>query len=319
MNVRAIASLLVMPYEYMGDSLRALRWSKASPLCPKNKQLYYDIMLLAHTVEKGLSVPEPRPLFGEAKINELLNLLEVYDERWGGICLEKSYGCLREYLAWHEEHGYKLDGRQERIQTFIKRCQDLDLQPKGGTKVINASAVEQNLAFETALNSRFSCRTYTNQKVDIDTVERIISVALRSPSQCNRQSTRLHYYTDRTKIQNLLKLQGGAEGFRESVNNLFVVTCEFSAWSGAKARSQAYIDGALVSMQILNACQALGLGVCPLNLAITNRLELKVCRAGEIPRSQRLIMMISFGYPEKWDLKVARSERISRKEFMRVH
>jgi len=63
-------------------------------------------------------------------------------------------------------------------------------------------------------------------------------------------------------------------------------------------------------MLVLNACQSLGLGVCPLNPAVTNMTELKICMTGKIPKGERLIMMIAFGLLGPTGLVIARSERM---------
>ncbi|MGR8980872.1 MAG: nitroreductase family protein, partial [Gammaproteobacteria bacterium] len=167
-----------------------------------------------------------------------------------------------------------------------------------------------NVEVENFLKSRFSCRRFIPRPIDNNLLSRIMDIAQRTPSQCNRQSGRIHYYSNRKDIDTLLKLQGGAEGFRESVYNLFIISSEISAWSGFKARNQAYVDGALLAMQVLNACQSLGLGACPLNLALSNKTELDICSAGKISKGERLIVMIAFGFPEPVSLVVARSERM---------
>ncbi|WP_221053839.1 nitroreductase family protein [Methylomonas koyamae] len=319
MSIKELLNVLLIPVEYSFDFLRALRWSKSSPSCPRNKQLHYDILLLAHTVEKGLSISEPRIKFGREKITKLLDCLDKYDHNWGVFPLEKSYGCLEAYIKWHESKDVDLGDFGVRIKDFIARCQGLNITPKGGTKSISNSSVVENVQAEMFLKSRFSCRRYLPLKVDDRLLSRVIEIAQRTPSQCNRQSGRIHYYSNPEDISKLLRLQGGAEGFRESVHNLFVISSEISAWSGFKARSQAYVDGALLAMQVLNACQALGLGACPLNLAVSNKRELAICKAGNISTGERLIVMIAFGFPEPVDLVVARSERMPVSDLLIKH
>lgn len=319
MGFREIANILYTPVEYFNDWLRQVRWSKASPICPKELQVSYDIILLAHTVEKGLSVSKPRSGFGVEKISKLIFYVDIYDQKWRKFPLDKTYGCLTEYLEWHHSIGHDLGSFGSSIKTCCEKLASMGASRKGGTKIISTSSLQPDVNFENSLLSRFSCRRFEDRKVPSEVLHRISAVALRTPSQCNRQSVKLHYYSDETMIDSLLRLQGGAEGFRESVKNLFVVTSEISAWSGAKARSQAYVDGALVVMQVLNACQSLGLGACPLNLAVLNSREREIQVKGSIPKGERLVVMIAFGYPEIVDLKVARSERVPENEMMVIH
>jgi nitroreductase len=317
MSIKSIAGLGFVPLEYLRDALRAFKWSKSSPLCPPQQQLHYDIILLAHTVEKGLSVSNPRPGFGKEKINQLISLLEKYKLEWPLFCVEKSYGCLSEYIVWHESIGFDLGDRRFAIEAFLSRCQDAGIQKKGGTNTIETG--KNSVFFEQSLLERHSSRQYAPGLVSEDVLDRIGNIVARTPSQCNRQSARLHYYSDYNQIQQLLMLQGGAEGFRENVNNLFVVSSDISAWSGFKARSQAYVDASLLAMQAMNALQSQNLGYCPLNLAVSNAMEHKICSAGNISHGERLVMMISFGYQIEGEFKVARSARLSTDQLIKRH
>ncbi len=317
MDLRAIAGLGLVPLEYLRDSMRMFKWSKASPSCPKYQQLHYDIMLLAHTVEKGLSVSSPRPGFGKEKIDRLLFLLENYNDGWSDFCVKKSFGCLSEYVNWHDSIGFDLGARRAPIEMFFQVCEKKGIEKNGGTKIISSRS--ECYGFEEALLTRHSTRQYTQDVVSSEVLYKVGSIATHTPSQCNRQSGRLHYYSDYNVIQTLLKLQGGAEGFRENVYNLFVVSSELSAWSGFKARSQSYVDASLLAMQTMNALQSQGLAYCPLNLAVSNSREMDICRVGGISTGERLIMMISFGYPVVGEFKVAKSARLSPEELIVVH
>jgi len=305
--MRELANLGFIFIEYIFDFFRAIKWSKSSPLCPKEKKYYYEIILLAHTVEKGLSVTNPRMKFGKEKISKLLDFLDNYDFNWDLFPVEKSYGCLNEYIKLHEKNNIDLENIGTRIKSFLNKCEKNNLSLKGGTKIIVPDL--KNYTFEEGLLSRYSSRQYEPKIVREETLNRIIDIALRTPSQCNRQSGRIHYYSNKNQIDKLLRLQGGAEGFREDVHNLFIITSDMSAWSGFKARSQSYVDGSLLCMQVLNACFSLKISACPLNLAISNKKELEICKVGNIPTNERLIMMISFGYSVEKEFLVAMSHR----------
>lgn len=315
--MRELANLGFILIEYIFDFFRAIKWSKSSPLCPKEKKYYYEIILLAHTVEKGLSITNPRMKFGKEKISKLLDFLDGYDFNWDLFPIEKSYGCLNEYIKLHEKNNVDLENLGLRIKSFLNKCKKNNLSTKGGTKIIIPDL--KNYTFEEGLLSRYSSRQYEPKIVMEETLNKIINIALRTPSQCNRQSGRIHYYSNKAQIDKLLKLQGGAEGFREDVYNLFIITSDMSAWSGFKARSQAYVDGSLLSMQVLDACFSLNISSCPLNLAISNKRELQICKEGNIPTNERLIMMISFGYASNKDFLVAMSHRINSNKLLTSH
>ena len=74
-------------------------------------------------------------------------------------------------------------------------------------------------------------------------------------------------------------------------------------------------------MQLSLACSALGLISCPLNLAIGNLRESRIKHLAGIPQYERLIMMMSFGYPisDETDLVAARSARLPLNTVLSVH
>lgn len=316
--MKQIANVGFIIIEFFIDYLRALKWSKSSPLCPNVKKHYYEIILLAHTVEKGLSIKNPRMKFGQVKIPKLLSHLEKYGFDNDLFPVQKSYGCLNEYIQLHKKNNFNLGEMGEKINIFLQQCDAKKIVPTGGTKKI-VPTIDNSFSFHDGLLFRFSSRQYIPTVVSEEILNKIIEISLRTPSQCNRQSGRVHYYSNKNVIDQLLKLQGGAEGFREDVYNLFVITSDISAWSGFKARSQAYVDGSLLAMQVLNACFANNIGSCPLSLAVSNKRELQISKTGNIPTNERLIMMISFGYQKENEYVVARSERISTTSLMTKH
>jgi nitroreductase len=233
-----------------------------------------------------------------------------------------SLGCLKEYLIWHQQHGYDLGEFGESIRGFVDRSTIRGVVADGGTKSVSIGDVRQAPKWTSAddfLTSRYSCRRYLEEVVPFALVVDMAKVAQSAPSQCNRQSSKLHYYSDPEVISELLRLQGGSEGFRNTVRNLFIVSSELTAWSGFRARNQAYVDGSLVAMQLLLACHSKGLGCCALNLAITNSQEARIRKAGGINDGERLIMMISFGYPLSDSLTVAKSPRASVDTLLCMH
>ncbi|WP_353567791.1 nitroreductase family protein [Haloferula sargassicola] len=275
--------------------------------------MYYDVILLAHTVEKGLSQPSPRPRFGKQKIVALLDLCDRYRESWDQFPIEKTYGALLAYIEWHMNAKEPMGELESRIVGFVSRCRDRGLVNRGGTKLLPQTAMERTMEKGGGLlESRYSCRKFDDRIVSREVVERVISIAQRAPSQCNRQSSRVHCYQNHDDIQGLLKLQKGASGFAEGVRNLFVVTSDMAAWSGCNARNQSFVDGSLFAMQLALACSSLGIGSCALNLAVGNARERLIRIAGNIPHGERLILMMAFGYPDCEEaLIVAKSERIS--------
>lgn len=304
--------------EFARDSVLFLRFNSYSPLVSRSRRDFYRIIIEAHTIEKGLSLRDPRFLFGRDKIRFVMSALTRFDIKESTLPVHMVLGALESYLDFHLKYGVS-DGLLEDIEKFLKEWGNTLPKPwRGGVRQysFDVSSID---GMRGLIESRSSIRTFNGRKVDRDAILKVIALAQNSPSQCNRQASLVHVYQEREVIDKLLALQGGSRGFSESVGNLFVVTSEVCAWGGAGQRNQLYIDGALFSMCLIFACRSMGWGSCPLNLAVTHSVENSVRLLGNIPSGERLIMMIAFGESVDCQTKVAYSPRRVIDEIVTFH
>lgn len=310
-----ISKVLAFVREYGSDCYRAVKHNYMSPLEDKDRRLFYRILITAHAIEKGLSLQNPRPLFGREKIKQLQRLIGDYNPEYNSLPLAMSIGALERYVDVHSKFQ----------EDFVNELKSYVVEIKERTRVTSNGGIREVLSLAgdgsdgDGLSRRFSSRAFLQKPVEAELIEKLVGYASRVPSQCNRQSIRLHAYRNRDQIRRLLDLQGGSSGFSDQVPALFVVASELTAWGGPGQRSQAYVDGGLYSMGILLACHRHGLVSCPLNLAVTNKREREIRREAEIPEHQRLIMMIAFGHPIESTLIAARSARLGPMEIVSIH
>lgn len=306
--------------EYITDFIKVIRFNSYSPFEDQQKRLFYRIIINAHAIEKGLSLDNPRPLFGQAKMADLMRLVKNYNPNsYGFFPLEMTLGALKDYQALHADKQIEADFLNQ-VRDWQNALYAMSVQQAtGGSRVILNDNAGADLSHVGFLTGRFSCRAYLPELVPAELVAKIVKAAQSAPSQCNRQSTRIHCFQNKQQIVELLTLQGGSSGFVDSVTNLFVITSEQTAWGGAGQRSQSYVDGALFSMALMYACQAFGIATCPLNLAVTNKKEKAIQKAGNIHDRERLIMMMAFGYPITENLKAASSPRLPTQDVLTLH
>lgn len=313
---------LQFAFEFAKDCLQTLRFNSYSPLEDRNRRLFYHLIIETHTIEKGLSLPNPRPLFGQTKITNLIQLAKNYDAKFSSFPLEMLNGALKEYLRFHEEKGISEASVLDAITEFLEQHPEISqIEASGGTK--DATEVYQGEqpagSIIEFLQSRYSCRRFDKSPLDTELIRDIISLAQRVPSQCNRQTSRVHYYSDQNQISELLQLQAGSGGFREDVGNLFIVTSESTGWGGARQRNQAFVDGALFSMFLMMTCHAHQIASCPLNLAKLNAEEQRIKKTAKIPNRERLIMMIAIGKTATGPILAASSPRLPLDQVLTIH
>ncbi len=304
--------------EAMRDAVLFLRFNSYSPFVDKSKRAFYKIIIEAHTIEKGLSLHDPKLLFGKEKIRFVMKALSRYDIGHSPLPAHMSLGALEAYVNLHATAGLS-DPLLDEISGYLKAWEARLPKPwKGGTRDYSFNGQPPG-TLGHLMASRSSIRTLRPTQLPHDQILEAISLAQLAPSQCNRQSSRVHAYQEPVRIKELLALQGGSRGFAESVGNLFVVSSDICAWGGPGQRNQAYVDGALFAMCLMFACRSMGWGACPLNLAIDHKTESAIRRAGGIPAGERLIMMIAFGEPIAPETRVAFSPRRHAAEIATFH
>lgn len=304
--------------EYSADLKSFIRHNGYSPMAPRDKRLFYKLIIETHTIEKGLSLESPNPLFGKEKIRFIIDNLKQYHIRYSTFPAQMAIGALRAYLEHHQTAQIS-DPFLEEISTFVRQYEQGCTAPHaGGIKKYPTSMTDFNPRTEL-LVTRTSSRMFDGAKLATEALLRIGKLTQTAPSQCNRQSSHLHIYQDKSKIVELLSLQGGGKGFADRVGNLAVITSDITAWGGAGQRNQLYVDGALFAMTFIYACHAEGIATCPLNLAITNTTERNIKNAGKIPDSERLVVMVAFGNTVPSDLKAAMSPRRDISEILHIY
>src|SRR5690606_22323819 len=118
--------------------------------------------------------------------------------------------------------------------------------------------------FRTLFLGRTSVREFSSMAVDPAVINEAVELALKAPSVCNRQSSRVLVIYDRSTIQKILALQGGFRGY-ETPNVLLVVTSDISIFVAPQERNQPYVDGGIFSMALLLALEFFSIAACPLN------------------------------------------------------
>jgi nitroreductase len=324
-KTRQIVNLLVvLPFDVVWDMTFFLLHCRLSPFVQRHQKDKYDLIFFSHTIEKGLSLPNPHPIFGKNNIARVLHLLRNCDpDKVGKVAVQMAIGSLNEYLEFHNKADISDPFLSEMASELTLVTARHKILANGGTKdviCINQKIHNGLLTYGEFLASRYSSRAFHKDPVPKELLEKIIQIAQQAPSQCNRQSARLHLYQDKQEISNLLTLQGGARGFSTDVSTLFVISNDLNSWVASGDRNQGYLDSGLFAMSLLFACHAHGLATCPLNFSKTNLAEHKFKKAARIPNGERVVMLVAVGFPANTPtLVAARSVRSPIEDILNSH
>lgn len=261
-------------------------------------KLESDIIRRYHVIEKGLSMPEFRPRFGQPIVRQLCDMIDQWEKLHSTACenngqIEAAHATLRAYREKHISLGID-------VSDILAGFQDLGSAPSqkaGGVRDYHPSAPEDLKTLNRMLHARVSVRHFDATRTPSRAaVERAVEAAIRSPSVCNRQTWRAHLY-EGEGAQRVLGLQNGNRGFGHTVPAVFVVTSDLRYFGSLTERNQSWVDGGMFAMSLLLALHAEGLGAVALNWCVTHERDRELRGIGDIPDHERIIMLIGFGHP----------------------
>src|SRR5690606_15486267 len=111
----------------------------------------------------------------------------------------------------------------------------------------------------------------------------------------NRQAAKVKLIEDKNKIQEILKIQGGFNGFIESVNQLLILTIDRQYFYTVGERNQFYIDGGIYLMNLLYSLHIYEIAACPANWGKDIESENELNKIVQIPKSEKIMCLIPIG------------------------
>jgi nitroreductase len=272
------------------------------------------ITVFYHQVEKGLSLADTRPGFGLSYIPDSMNTIDAYFAEYGITePATTAVAALLGYLDYHEAIGHQVDNVHKQLFTLLDKYH-IPLEQarswRGGVLSLSRTELEtkRRAGFKSFFESRYSMRQFAGGSIPEQAIRSAVELAQKTPSVCNRQSWRVHAFSDSQKMAQMLNIQSGSQGFGEQASVVLVVTCELGSFLSVEEHYQPWIDGGMFAMSLCLALHDLGYGTCCLNWSKKPKTDKTMRAAISIPPSQQIIMLIAVG-TVKEAFTVARSYR----------
>jgi nitroreductase len=302
-------ALLEVLFSYLYDARRYTRWWHGMGADRTRSQRERALLKAYHVIEKGLSLPQPRPAFGQDKIRYIIAQTDAWLAQYGPTGAgAASLSALQAYQAFNKMHGIEL----EFLDSWLADKETTAFQ--GGVKPISREEILTQIEAgpDAFFASRHSIRNFGGGEVPIEDVRRAVHMASKTPSVCNRQGPRVHCFENAMEA---LRWQPGNKGFGDLASRGLVVTADLQAFSGVGERNQCWIDGGLFAMSLIYAFHSLGYGTCALAWSQPAKEDREMRQALDIPDNEVVIMMIAVGsLPET--LNVAIAERLDVSNFL---
>lgn len=261
----------------------------------QQSKLEAQLFKQCHRIEKGMSLSDIRMGFGEDAFKTILQhlrdleLLNVESDArlYAGA-------VVREYLGAHQ--GFTL---QPKMIVLLGSIESLASQVGDGVGTFELTREDVMLggkgSFEQMVSTRHSVRQYSEVPIEDTLLEDATRLASRTPSVCNRQAFKVRFYTNKQKVDELLKHQNGNLAFRKEIPAVAVVSVDLRYFDGVGERNQAYIDGGLFAMSLVYGLHHVGLGSCFLNWSVRRQQDKAFRKVSMIPENEVIITLMSVG------------------------
>ena len=296
-QLQYLYKLFIIMNKYLYDAKRYARCAISNAY--SEHRLKRDLSIHYHVVEKGLTMPEIRPGFGQKNIIDLITMIFEYDKlkfSKESIEFRQAISVVKEYEDFHKSLNHTFDEKIiERLKLLNETYSDIE-EPK--QIIITKEQYFQNSdkSFDMFCNSRHSVRNYTNENIPINDFMDCIKLAQSSPSFCNRQPSRVHIVKSAEKKKKILELQGGNRGFGHLADTILVITSDVTATLGPDDRFANHLNSGMFCMTLLNALHFKRIGACSLNWSRSNATDTKLRDLIDIADNEVVVMLISCGY-----------------------
>ena len=262
-----------------------------------------DLRRNIHRLEKGLSMPNRKPIFALNYIEETLDFFKIginqdsIDHKFESE-LQWSNDVLKSYFS-SIEHNSKTTNLQKVYEQLSARLKNKNSQTNK-IPYSYSQLEESNISFdnlEKFFLRRRSVRFYEQKKVERNKIQKAITLAASSPSACNRIPYRYAIFDDPALIAKVASLPFGTTGYSNNIPCIIGIIGDFSNYFSARDKHVPYIDASLSVTTFMYACESLGLATCAINWPDFELLELKSRRVMKIGKHERIIMFVSCGYP----------------------
>lgn len=319
-KVKIILNRCGMFGEFYNDYKTYRKWNYHSPSVHTQCAQEAKILRQTHIIEKGLSLTSPRKGFGVPKIEELFKMLDEYLSLGfsvENVPFQNALNVVHEYVKFQQGLNYTNETINKKLESYEQyRDKSFTAGIEHTTyEDIKADALAQ---FPEFFNSRHSVRQFSDREIDVETIKKAVQLAQKAPSACNRQATKVYFYSAKEVNDQLGELIAGNTGFADEVKNYLVLTGDISAFYDTFERNQLYVEAGMFAMALIEALHYFGIGSCPLQngeYKKKNEKFKKIC--GNIPENERIVIFIAIGY-YKDEFSYAVSKRKNLEEVLKI-
>lgn len=261
------------------------------------------MLVVAHSLEKGLSMKVVKTGFGVKKAMNLCFYINKYmkaNPTSTAFCLIESIGILKAYQDYQKQVDYNLKDLNCKIDAIINA---MSVEQKKALNNYRYGIISltrdffekgNTLNYEEFVKSRRSTRQYSVKQVDENTILKAVEITNNAPSACNRQPCRVYVVLGEDNASKVSQLLSD-KSFTKDVKNFAFVTCDRAYFAGDE-HYQWYVNGGIYLTNFVNALHSVGIGSCIMQWFAFNKNEKKIKKLLGIKNTEAIIASVSMGY-----------------------
>lgn len=295
-------------YDILVFTKKTFKYNASLSTMKDKEKAQYTLLRRTHIIEKGMSLRNPKIGFGQVKVANLIDDLNRYLDRYGkSAFFNYPISAISTYISYTQNTGINVCQIEKKLNSLLNKLNENEtIIESSGIKVIQKDyLLNRTKDFKDLLYNRHSIRFFSSKEVHREIIEKALKLAQQTPSACNRQGWKTHVFMNDDAIR-LIKWQNGCRGFEEEIRCAILVTANLKAFLSHEIH-QAYIDGGLYAMNLINTLTYLGLGTIPLSCGF-HESQLRELIKFNIPQNEVPIVIVGLGWMED-EFKVAISKR----------
>lgn len=301
------------------------RCAKASPLA---RQKYSDSwkLVTAHSIEKGLGLPDASPGHSGHIVLQLLDkLLSEATKCSDSFAFMESFSVIAAYMNFQQQYDTKsfpkyrtILEKYEKLISIVGKDYEEDAVKtcRAGYTLYKKEDLLPSMDLDHFIGNRHSVREYAPDPVKTEDIKRCVKTALMAPSACNRQPSKVYFTCRSDMVRKIDDLITGSSGFKGQVPNYIVITTDRAAFSNEEMY-QWYINGGIFTAYLSLALHNIGIGHCIMQWKAFYKTEKELKDLLGIPDTEAIIATIGCGY-YKDKTACLESQRRNADEILRI-
>lgn len=271
----------------------------------KNRNTYVELRRNIHRLEKGMIMQPRRPVFAKDYIGETLDFythavsqLEAGNRSMDESEMEWAYSVLTKYFSIVDSSDTKVANALKQFEETKKiyKAKQQDKSP-----FIRSEGAKSNISYDEMLKlsmQRRSVRWFKDKKVPRELIDKAMMVGRQAPTACNRLPYEFRIFDDPELAKKVASIPFGSAGYSHQIPAVAVVVGKLDSYFSPRDRHAIYVDSSLAAMSFMFALETLGLSSSVINWPDFEPLEVKMQKTLGLDVSERVVMLIAFGYPD---------------------